>query len=189
MTRDSSDGEEDPKLAAEDAMGLAELKVLFKRVKAPWLTREQLQALYLGQYTEVLEHFAGRATVTSAQMSDWLRYHDAGRQFWARLCQRSGLSVAPFDGSLYEIAHVFFRHDYDEYDNFGKHRLDALAGEDGERRERDRLPQSRAPRDMLEQNEYERNHEAVSHIDPAGRSCYRPATPLSSPKAKAFSRV
>ena len=93
-------------LAAEDAMCLAQLEVLFKRVKAPWLTREQMQALYIGQYAEVLEHFAGRVTVTCAQMRDWLREHAVGRQFWARLCQRSGLPVAPFNASLYEIEHV-----------------------------------------------------------------------------------
>ena len=93
-------------LAAEDAMCFAQLEQLFRRVKVPMRTREQLAALYLGQYAEVRAHFAGKPKVTRAQMAAWLTDDSVGQRFWLRLAARCGLPVVPFDGSLYQIEHV-----------------------------------------------------------------------------------
>ena len=49
--------------------------------------------------------------------------------------------------------------DYDEFDNYGKHRLEALAERDEEQRHGKGPTQSRASRCLLEQNGYETNHE------------------------------
>jgi len=93
-------------LAAEDAMCFAQLEQLFRRVNVPIHTREQLAALYLGKYTEVRTHFAGKVSVTRAQMAAWLADHPIGKRFWLRLASLCGLPVAPFDGTLYEIEHI-----------------------------------------------------------------------------------
>ena len=62
--------------------------------------------MYLGQYREVLEQFAGRASVTREQMIGWLRDHAKGRRFWVALCVQCGFAPEPFDSSKYEIEHI-----------------------------------------------------------------------------------
>ena len=96
----------DAEVAAEDAMCLAQLRVLFRRVGAPWLTRDGFRVLYLGQHREILEHFARNVTVSRAQMTDWLRDHPTGKRFWLNMCASAGLPVAPFDAACYEIEHI-----------------------------------------------------------------------------------
>ena len=93
-------------LVAEDAMCFAQLEQLFRRVRVPMRTREQLAALYLGQYAEVRAHFAGKVRVTCAQMVVWLKEHPVGKLFWMRLALRCGLPVASFDSTLYQIEHI-----------------------------------------------------------------------------------
>jgi len=93
-------------LAAEDAMCLAQLEQLFRRVKVPWRTRAQLAALYLGQYAEVREHFSDAVEVSRALIRKWLIEHPVGRAFWLRLAERCGLPVEPFNASKYQIEHI-----------------------------------------------------------------------------------
>ena len=91
---------------AEDAMCLSQLRSVFRRVGVQWHDREQTQAMFLGQYREVLDHFAGRVSVSRAQMIEWLQSHPTGRRFWDALCVRCGFPRADFDPSIYEIEHV-----------------------------------------------------------------------------------
>lgn len=93
-------------LAAEEDMCLAQLRVLFNRIKAQWLTREQFAAMYLGQYREVVEHFAGHKSVSTSAIVSWLRDHPTGKRFWRALSARIGLLDAPFDTNLLQIEHI-----------------------------------------------------------------------------------
>ena len=96
----------DAEVVAEDDMCLAQLKVLYRRIGAEWHTREQFQALYLGQYREVREQFVGMMAVSRAQIIEWLRSHPIGKRFWLRLCDRCGLLHEPFDSTQFEIEHI-----------------------------------------------------------------------------------
>ena len=83
-----------------------QLQALHRRVKVKWTGRDQCHALWIGQYSEVREHFAGKISVSRAQITDWLRGHVVGKRFWLRLCVRCGLPTEPFNSILHEIEHV-----------------------------------------------------------------------------------
>ena len=96
----------DAETVAEDAMCLEQLRVLFKRVRAPWLTRDGFGALYIGQYHEILDHFSRHVTVSCAQIISWLCEHQTGKRFWLALCVNAGLEPSAYDPNVFQVEHV-----------------------------------------------------------------------------------
>jgi hypothetical protein len=96
----------DAEIASEDDMCLAQLRILYRRAGVEWTSREAFQALYLGQYVEVREEWAGRASVSRPAVVAWLRDNPKGKRFWAQLATMAGLRAGPFDSSIYEIEHI-----------------------------------------------------------------------------------
>ena len=92
--------------AAEEALCLMHLENACRRVGVRPLTRAGFSALYLGEYNEVRQRFAGYVTVRREDMIKFLRDEEIGKAFWRGLCTRAGLPVAPYDGNVLQIEHI-----------------------------------------------------------------------------------
>ena len=95
------------KVAAElEAISLLHLHAACRRNDIRPPNRVQFGALYLGQYREVQQRFAGYVSVTTAEMINFLRDEMAGKVFWRNLCVAAGLPSLPYNSTVYEIEHV-----------------------------------------------------------------------------------
>ena len=97
---------QEAEVAAEDAMCLTQLRLLYKRVKVPWQTRQQMAAMYLGWYAELHEYLARAPHASCATIRTWLCNHPDGQRCWFAIQERCGWPPGPYDASLYEVEHV-----------------------------------------------------------------------------------
>jgi len=92
--------------AAEDAICRMHLENACRRVDASVRSKEYLSRLYLGEYSEIRNKFAGRLDVTTADVVAFFRDDPAGRSFWIAFCAHIGVPPRPYDSDLYQIEHV-----------------------------------------------------------------------------------
>lgn len=98
--------QEKQKERADEALCLFHLHNACRRVGVKPLTRAGFSALYLAEYAEVRERFAGKVRVTRDEIRKFLQDEAEGCKFWLALCARCGLPVKPYDPQKYQIEHI-----------------------------------------------------------------------------------
>lgn len=91
---------------ADNAICLLHLHAACRRVHVQPLSRSGFSALYLGQYREIQERFAGLASITTKQIITFLRDVPKGIIFWHHLCVAAGIQPQPYDSKTFQVEHV-----------------------------------------------------------------------------------